>query len=168
MNTLCLMGLGLGGKLTSGGFIETQGVITKQFPQIKVLRYDGERLSNVIQMIKDQYVGWDLIIGGYSWGSDNTSIIAAAVPNKVKFIFALQPSVYYPTTPLKTNVREALCVYNPYWFETMGLGFQKLALADGNTVTKLNLVQTSDSHPSVQYDLKYRQMILDGISRNLT
>lgn len=167
MNT-CIIGLGLGGTYTSGGMVELQGIIKQTFPSLNVLRYSGERLSGVIQMLREQVPASDrLIVGGYSWGADNTSIIAAKVGRTVDYLFALQPSVYYPTTPLGTNVREALCVYNPWWFETFGLGFERLKLAEGNQSTHLKLIKTSDSHPSVQYDQTYRAMILAGIKQAL-
>lgn len=167
MNT-CIIGLGLGDILTSGGMVELQGIIKKAYPHLNVLRYNGARLRPVIQMLKEQVSAVDkLIVGGYSWGADNTSIIADALPRTIDFLFALQPSVYYPTTPLRSNVKEALCVYNPWWFATFGLGFEQLRLAEGNHTTTLNLVQTSDSHPSVQYDQIYRAMILAGIGRAL-
>lgn len=167
MNT-CIIGLGLGGRVTSGGIVGLQGIIKQAYPTLNVLVYNGARLSPVIQMLKEQVRAVDkLIVGGYSWGADNTSIIANALPRTIDYLFALQPSVYYPTKPLGPNVKEALCVYNPWWFETFGLGFERLRLAEGNHTTIFNLVQTSDSHPSVQYDPKYRTMILAGIGRAL-
>lgn len=165
---LCMIGMGLGGEFTSQGIIELQKLIKQKYPQMNVQRYRGERLSGVIDVLTRQPEGTRFIIGGYSWGADNVSIIAARLGRPIEFAFALQPSVYYPTTPLGPNVKEALCVYNPWWFETAGLGFQKLALAQGNNTTKLSLVQTHDSHPYVQYDPIYRKMIFEGIDRALT
>jgi hypothetical protein len=60
-------------------------------------------------------------------------------------------------------VGEALCVYNPDWITTFGLGFQQLKLAPGNKQTKFALVATHDTHPDVQFDTKYHDMILASI-----
>lgn len=167
MNTLVLIGLGLGDKYTSGGMIELQQAIKQKYPNVTVLTYNGARLSGIISMLQTEYKGWDLIVGGYSWGADNTSIIAAKAGRAIKYLFALQPSVYYPTSPLWANVKEAYCCYNPYWFETGGLGFRELTLAPGNTTTKLVIDPEADSHPQVQYDLNVRAKVMAGIGRAL-
>jgi hypothetical protein len=148
--------------------VELQKAIKLKYPQVTVLTYNGGRLSGIIEMLRTEYQGWDLIVGGYSWGADNTSIIAAKAGRPIKYLFALQPSVYYPTSPLWSNVKEALCVYNPYWFETGGLGFRELTLAPGNATTKLVLDAESDSHPYIQYDLNVRAKVMAGIGRALT
>jgi len=166
MSTLLVMGLPLGGRSTAAGFLGLQAKIKQQFgDKVTILVYVGERVENIIQMLHEQYPGWDLIVGGYSWGADNTSIIAAKSGRAIKFLFALQPSVYYPTTPLGPNVKEALCVYNPWWFETMGLGFQRLTLAPGNTTTQLTMDAEHDSHPYVQSDPQVWAKVLAGIGR---
>lgn len=75
--------------------------------------------------------------------------------------------MYYPTVPIEDNVSEALCIYNPDWIQTFGLGFQQLKLAPGNKKTKFALVATQDTHPAVQFDTKYHDMILASIGNVL-
>lgn len=164
----CFIGYGLGGKLTSGGIVELQGIIKGKYPQMNVQTFRGERAEAMAQMILEQVRPGDkLILGGYSWSADNVPAIAKNCGHQVGFLFALQPSIWYPSEPITPNVKEALCVYNPWWFETGGLGFRELTLAPGNTTTKLTIQKTHDSHPYVQYDPIYRKMIFDGIDRTI-
>lgn len=164
MSVYISAGLGLGNSLTSGGFLDTVAAIRSKYPQVECHTYNNGYMNSAITKLRSLPMSTRIILLGYSWGADNTSIIASRL-GRVDMIYALQPSVYYPTTPIGPNVLEATCVYNPNWFETFGLGFERFKLASGNTKTKFNLITTSDSHPSVQYDLKYRQQILDGVGR---
>lgn len=165
MSVYISAGLPLGNEFTAGGFLETINSIRQKYPQVGCETYRNGEMNATITRIRSMPMSAKIILLGYSWGADNTSIIASKISRPVEFLYALQPSVYYPTTPLASNVKEAVCVYNPTWIDTMGLGFERLKLAEGNMTTKFSLVATTDSHGSVQYDLKYRQQILDGVGR---
>ncbi len=165
MSVYISAGLPLGNSLTAGGFLDTVAAIRSKYPQVTCRTYNNGYMNSTLTTLKLLPMGTKIILIGYSWGADNCSIIASRIGRTVDMIYALQPSVYYPTTPIGSNVLEATCVYNPNWFETFGLGFERFKLASGNTKTKFSLVTTSDSHPGVQYDLKYRQQILDGVGR---
>lgn len=165
----CRIGYGLGGQATSPGIDQLRDKIKAKYPDIDVPPpFSGNDEGQVVKDIMAQPKEVPIIIGGYSWDADNTSLIARAVfPRTIAYLFAIQPSVYYPTVPIEDNVGEALCVYNPEWISTFGLGFQQLKLAPGNKKTKFALVATQDTHPAVQFDTKYHDMILASIGRVL-
>ena len=90
-----------------------------------------------------------IIIGGDSLGANNAPYIATAIRalRGVDYLFGFQPSVwgYHSTVP--RSVVQALCIYNPNWFETIGLGDYPWPLEAGNTRTKLRYITNSDTHP---------------------
>lgn len=172
VNTLCLLGLPLGGRTLGTGIIDYQATIKRTFDgRITVLIFSGDRYENIAQMIRENYspAAWNIVLGGYSEGASDVGNIAANIENRVTFLFALQPSLYYAARnePLGKNVTEAYCCYNPWWFETMGLGADRLKLAVGNAATKLVTDQKHDSHGGVQFDADCKSKVIAGIGRAL-
>jgi hypothetical protein len=164
----CRIGNGLGGNATSPGMAALQQQVIAKFPKVICpAPFDGEDEAQVVQDFMAQPANMPLILIGYSWDADNTSLIAAAIygRRRIAFLFAYQPSVYYPTVPIGDNVDVARCVYNPNWIATFGLGYEQLALAPGNGITDFQLIPTTDSHPAVQFDTAYHELCLDGIGK---
>lgn len=164
----CRIGNGLGGAATSPGMALLQQQAAAKFPRlICPAPFDGGDEEQVVKDIAARPDNMPIILIGYSWDADNTSEIAAALRGlrRVAFLFAYQPSVYYPTVPIGDNVDVARCVYNPTWLATMGLGYEQLAVTPGNKITDFQLIATADNHPAVQFDTLYHEMCLAGIAK---
>lgn len=107
-----------------------------------------------------------IILGGDSLGANNAPYIATSIRSKrgIDYLFGFQPSVwgYHSTVP--KSVVEALCIYNPNWIETVGLGDYPWPAESGNTRTKIRYIQTSDPHPG-DNDVAMQNVILADIKR---
>ncbi len=56
MNTLCLLGLPLGGRTLGAGILDYQVTIKRTFgPRITVLVFSGDRYQNITQIIRLQH-----------------------------------------------------------------------------------------------------------------
>jgi hypothetical protein len=96
---------------------------------------------------------------GASLGAGVAPIMAGYLkPKLVQFVGGFQPSSWDPvmhmdpatrlmTVSVPNNVKTALCFRNSVVAETGGLGSAIWKLADGNTVTKLTVVDRQDIHP---------------------
>ncbi len=107
-----------------------------------------------------------IILGGDSLGANNAPFIAASIRTKrgIDYLFGFQPSMwgYHSTVP--KSVVEALCIYNPNWIETFGLGDYPWPVEAGNTRTKMRYIQTHDAHPG-DNDPKMQAVIIADIKR---
>ena len=107
-----------------------------------------------------------IIVGGDSLGANNAPYIATAIRalRGIDYLFGFQPSVwgYHSTVP--RSVVEALCIYNPNWVETMGLGDYPWPLEAGNTRTKLRYITNSDLHPG-DSDSAMQDIIVGDVKR---
>ena len=113
------------------------------------------------QKVYDWLKGWNGPIGavGASLGAGIVNIMAGYLrPKPVAFTGGFQPSSWDPvmhmdpvtglmTVNVPNNVKTALCFRNSVVAETGGLGSAIWKLADGNTVTKLTVVDRQDVHP---------------------
>jgi hypothetical protein len=89
-----------------------------------------------------------IIIGGASLGANMAPWIAAAVyPRPVDLIFGIQPSLYGGKYPISKNVRNALCIYNPVWLMTLGLGAYQWQRDTINHSTVLTTRSSYALHP---------------------
>lgn len=156
------VGEGLGGALTNQGLLPFVEVIKKSYPGVDVDTFEDD-VEGIAEELTSFPASDKIIIGGYSRGADYTPTIAAKVPRQVDYIFMFQPSIWYPSGPVTSNVLKGYCVYNPFWFETFGLGFRRPYKAEGNTVTQMEVVMAQDSHGAVQYNPTYQSRVLRDI-----
>ncbi len=132
-----------GGEVVLVAKIKALGVDVGQSPY---LYSDVQLISNAILATPE---GSIIIVGGDSLGANNAPYIATSIRARrgVDYLFGFQPSVwgYHSTVP--ASVVEALCIYNPTWIETFGLGDYAWPLEGGNHRTKIRYIQNSDPHP---------------------
>ena len=99
--------------------------------------------------------------GGASLGDDYATTIASRVKRKIVYLFGFQDSTWAPTVAVTSNVLVADNIYNPSWWQTMGLGSGQWHLAAGNTVTKLRNIPIYAPHPDdwgVAQDIVFAQI----------
>ena len=63
---------------------------------------------------------------------------------------------------LPPNAGSALCIYNPNFAATFGLGYARYA-APAGFAGKLQLVTTEDLHPDVDNDAGVHGLVLHGL-----
>lgn len=166
MADYCMMGEGLGDELTSGGFLALANTITQHFPRLNVRTFGGD-MDAVVDLLTSLPTGDRVIIGGYSRGADYAPTIAKRIVRPVVYLFQFQPSIYYFSDPVTSNVKKAFCVYNPWWVETFGLGFRRSYKEEGNEVTDMEVVMAHDSHGGVQYNPAYQSRVIRDIGEAL-
>jgi hypothetical protein len=107
-----------------------------------------------------------IILGGDSLGANNAPYIAESIRTKrgVDYLFGFQPSLWGYHSVVPRSVVEALCIYNPNWFETFGFGDYPWPVEAGNTRTKMRYIQNSDAHPG-DNDVAMQNVILADIKR---
>jgi hypothetical protein len=170
MKTICVADLyGLGGFATSPGMRMLSDKIKALGTSFVVLGpYDqsfwqqaaddlGKRPSNNI-------------IGavGYSLGANNVVAIAAALGRKLDYIAGIQPSYWglgadwSGSITVPPNVGAALCIYNPSFAATGGLGYARYAAPLG-FIGKLQTKTTVDLHPDVDNDAGVHGLVLRGL-----
>ena len=96
-----------------------------------------------------------IILGGDSLGANNAPFIATSIRTKrgIDYLFGFQPSLWGLHSTVPKSVVECLCIYNPNWLETFGLGDYPWPLEAGNTRTKPAggrdsiYIPNRDSHP---------------------
>jgi lysozyme family protein len=88
-----------------------------------------------------------VIVGGDSLGANSAPHIAALTKNNIDLLFGFQPSNWGEKVLVPANVAVAVCIYNPVWFETLGMGNYPWALAEGNHRTKLIVYPIEAPHP---------------------
>lgn len=78
-----------------------------------------------------------LAILGSSLGGNNGPELAAAFDGKrtIDFLAGFQPSSYGAHTTVPKNVKVAICIFNPNWIITFGLGDYEWVLAPDNDAT---------------------------------
>lgn len=107
------------------------------------------------------------VIGGDSLGDNNALVIANALRGRadIDLLFGFQRSLYGAQLTVPDNVIEGVEIYNPYWWETFGLGDDPWALAPGNKRTKLRNVPIAAPHPG---DFGVAQDIVFNYIKHLT
>jgi lysozyme family protein len=88
-----------------------------------------------------------IIVGGDSLGANEAPRIAASTKHNIDLLFGFQPSEWGEHIQVPANVAEAVCIYNPTWIQTIGLGHYPWSLAPGNKRTKLSLIPIEAPHP---------------------
>lgn len=159
-----VIGEGLGLALTNGGLLTFASQIQRAYPKLNLITF-GSSVDDIIDDLTSLPDTDRIIIGGYSRGANLAPGIAKAIKRPVEYLFQFQPSYWYGyrTEPVPANVRRAFCVYNPYFFETFGLGFLRSYKAEDNTATVMEVVMAQDSHGGVQYNPAYRTKVLAAI-----
>lgn len=109
--------------------------------------HEFEKIAGEIQELPPDA---KVVIGGTSLGANMAPWIAATVyPRPIELIFGVQPSLYGTRNPISKNVRRALCIYNPNWFLTLGLGGYQWERAPNNHQTVLVTRTSYASHPGI-------------------
>ena len=124
--------------------------------------YDTQVITDAIMKLPKETI---VIIGGDSLGGNDGPLIAAALKTanrKVDYLFGFQPSVWGEHTVVTSNVVKAVCIYNPVWLETFGLGDYPWPLDEGNTTTELKLIEAEDAHPG-DNDVAMQNIIFSDI-----
>jgi len=160
---------GLGGLTTSPGMLTLFGKIKKLGANVIVLGpYDQDDWRQAAADLNARPSG-DLIGAvGYSLGANNVVEIAAELGRKVDYIAGIQPSYWglgvdwSGVITLPPNVAAALCIYNPYFAATFGLGYGRYA-APAGFVGDLQLLTTNDLHPDVDNDTGVHGLILRSL-----
>ncbi len=88
-----------------------------------------------------------LIIGGVSLGANVAPYVASVLRRPVELIFGIQPSMYGPKNLVSSNIRRAVCIYNPIWFMTGGLGAYYWRVMPGNSQTEMLYQYSYWPHP---------------------
>lgn len=89
-----------------------------------------------------------VIVGGVSLGANMAPWIAAKVyPRPVDYIFGIQPSLLGGHYTIPKNVKSALCIYNPFWLMTFGLGAYAYERTEDNHNTVLTTRTRYVLHP---------------------
>jgi hypothetical protein len=94
-------------------------------------------------------LGSVIIVGGDSLGANNAPYIAQTIRFRrgVDYLFGFQPSVWGYHSSVPRSVVQALCIYNPTWLSTLGLGDYPWPLDEDNARTAIRYIKTSDPHP---------------------
>ncbi len=140
---------GLGGSMFDPASGEIQ--LVKRLKEIGVKTADSPYQYSDVQKIVDA-INNDrkddmVIVGGDSLGACNTPYVAQYCHRNINYIFGFQPSLYGAHVPVSANVKEAHCIYNPNFIETVGLGAYKWELAPGNKRTHLMITEHHAPHP---------------------
>src|ERR1700686_4506305 len=165
-NSFAWLSYGLGGQVLdpAGGEV----LLTQKIKALGINVGASPYLYSDVQTICSEILatppGSIIIVGGDSLGANNAPYIATAIraSRGVDYLFGFQPSVwgYHSTVP--PSVVEALCIYNPTWVETGGLGDYPWPLATGNRRTKISYIKNSDPHPG-DGDVAMQDVILADI-----
>jgi hypothetical protein len=160
---------GLGGLTTSPGMLTLAEKISKLGSNFVVL---GPYLQDAWEQAAadlDKRPASDLIGAvGYSLGANNVVEIAAELGRAVAYIAGIQPSYWglgvdwLGSIALPPNVGSALCIYNPAFAATFGLGYARYAAAAG-FARQLRLMTTADLHPEVDNDAGVHGLILNDL-----
>ena len=103
-----------------------------------------------------------VILLGTSLGACNLGWMALAIWRRpVEYAAGIQPSIWGQRNDIPENVKECLCIYNPYNPITFGLGARKLVATAGNTTTKMRYMNTWRPHPGDGYPEIHDQIIAD-------
>lgn len=123
-------------------------------------------VQTIVNGILAAPAGTKIILGGDSLGANNAPYIATALlgKRKIDYMFGFQPSVWGYHGTVTENVVEYLCIYNPNWLETFGLGDYPWPVADGNKITKGRYIMNSDPHPG-DSDVAMQATIIKDIKR---
>jgi hypothetical protein len=157
---------GLGGLATSPGMLTLADKIKALGKGFLVLGpYDQDDWQQAADDLGKRPKGELIGAVGYSLGANNVIEIATAVGRKIDFIAGIQPSYWglgvdwSGGIALPSNVSKALCIYNPYFAATFGLGYAHYAATAGFPGT-LKVVVTADLHPDVDNDAGVHGLIL--------
>jgi len=89
---------------------------------------------------------------------------------KLHFIAGIQPSFWgrgvdwSGVIAVPPNVGAALCIYNPSFTATLGLGYARYAAPERFSGT-LDLIATDDLHPNVDNDAGVHGLVLTQLKR---
>ena len=160
---------GLGGLATSPGMLTLADKISALGPGFRVLGpYDQDEWQRAADELGKRPKADRIGAVGYSLGANNVVEIAASLGRKIDFIAGIQPSFWGSgvdwsgNIALPANIATALCIYNPVFAATFGLGYARFAAAAGFPGT-LETVVTGDLHPDVDNDAGIHGLILRGL-----
>ena len=171
MSVFAWISYGLGGQVLdpAGGEV----LLTQKIKALGVNVGSSPYLYSDVQTICDEILttpeGSVIIVGGDSLGANNAPYIATAIRAQrgVDYLFGFQPSVWGYHSEIPPSVVTALCIYNPNWVETFGLGDYPWPLMAGNTRTKgargrPDIYMTnSDPHPGDNDPIMHDVIISD-------
>lgn len=154
MRKIAFISYGQGGKPVDAALDGGTSGIDRLSARIKALGvetpgpFGWEQFQTIADTIKKLPKTVQVIIGGTSLGANMAPWIAAKVyPRTVDYIFGIQPSNYGGHYDIPKNVVKALCVYNPLWFMTGGLGALSWPRAADNHTTVLTTRTKYVTHP---------------------
>jgi len=170
MKTICIADLyGLGGLATSPGMLTLADKIKALGANFVVLGpYDQDAWQQAADDLGKRPPNDVIGVVGYSLGANNVVEISAALGRKLGYIAGIQPSYWGSgvdwsgNIALPANVGVALCIYNPSFAATGGLGYARYTARPGFT-GKLQIQTTADLHPDVDNDAGVHGLVLRGL-----
>jgi hypothetical protein len=160
---------GLGGLATSPGMLTLANKIKQLGKNFVVLGpYDQHAWHQAADDLGKRPASDRIAAVGYSLGANNVVEIAAELGRKIDYIAGIQPSYWglggdwSGAITLPPNVGTALCIYNPNFAATLGLGYARYA-APAGFAGRLQLRATADLHPDVDNDAGVHGLILRGL-----
>ncbi|HEY1982486.1 MAG TPA: hypothetical protein VGH13_20610 [Xanthobacteraceae bacterium] len=160
---------GLGGLTTSPGMLTLADKIKALGESFIVLGpYDQDDWQQAADDLGKRPNGDQIGAVGYSLGANNIVEVATAISRKIEFVAGIQPSYWglgvdwQGSITLPANVGAALCIYNPYFVATFGLGYARYA-APARFPGTLKVVVTNDLHPDADNDAGIHGLILRGL-----
>ena len=169
---ICVADLyGLGGIVTSPGMATLADKIKALGSDFVVLGpYDQSQWQQAAADLAKRPATDVVAAIGYSLGANNIAAMAAALGRRVQYLAGIQPSYWgmgvdwSGSIALPDNVRFALCIYNPSWAATVGLGYARYAAAVlSSSPPSLHLLTTNDLHADVDNDAGVHGLILRGL-----
>lgn len=121
--------------------------------------YEWSDINNIALEVGKIPIIEKIIVGGDSLGANEAPHIAKLVKRNIDLLFGFQPSQWGEHVQIPSNVKDAWCIYNPAWAETMGLGNYPWSLEPGNHTTRLHLIPIHMPHPGdwgVAQDIIYK------------
>lgn len=131
--------------------------------------YQWNDTQKIVDDLLSTPAHWVLAVFGDSLGACEAPHMAQYVAGRrmIDCIGGFQPSFWGEHIYVPSNVREAICEYDPSFIFTIGLGGYRWKAAPGNTVTKMEYIPKIAFHPD-DNDIPVQNVFLDMVRRHRT
>jgi hypothetical protein len=131
----CFDILGQFGKIgTDPGMYSITDDLKRQGYNVHNSPYADNALQTIVDDAMKSSIDDLLVVIGASLGGNNGPEVATALKGHriVDLMIGYQPSTYGMHVPVPNNVKLAICIWNPVWIITLGLGNYEWVPADDN------------------------------------
>jgi len=152
--------MGLGDQTTSAGVVTQSESIRLLGPDVQTSVWTWKAWPQVVRLLIADGNAHKHVIIGYSCGASAMEYIADTnIP--LDLLVAEDPTIWLSTTPIRGNVKQAICFHNTNFLNAVGRA--SCEAGAGLPASRLTTINTADLHGDVDRDTSIIKTVLNAV-----